>query len=57
MQVNIKFHTNNDAFHKDDYAEFERILTDLSMICYHDGSGSIRDINGNTVGRWSWQNS
>ncbi len=57
MQVNIKFHTNNDAFHKDDYAEFERILTDLSMICYHDGSGSIRDINGNSIGRWFWQNS
>ncbi len=57
MQVNIKFHTDNDAFHKDDYAEFERILTDLAMTCYDDGSGLVRDVNGITIGRWSWQNS
>ena len=55
MRVTISFHTDNEAFHtSDDYQEFERVMEDLKVSIGHNSSGSIRDINGNTIGEWSW---
>jgi len=56
MRVHISFHTDNDAFHtSDDYQEFERVMEDLKTSIGHNNNGSIRDINGNTIGQWSWE--
>lgn len=55
MRVNIDFHTDNDAFQtSDNYAEVERVLSELALTVAQYSSGNIRDINGNTVGTWSW---
>lgn len=55
MRVNINFHTDNDAFQaSDNYAEVERVLSELALTVAQHSSGNIRDINGNTVGTWSW---
>ena len=55
MRVHISFHTDNDAFQtSDDYQEFERVMEDLKTSIGHNSSGYIRDINGNTIGGWSW---
>ena len=55
MRVKISFHTDNEAFYApDDYQEFERVMEDLKTTISHNSSGKIRDINGNTIGEWSW---
>ena len=55
MRVHISFHTDNDAFQtSDDYQEFERVMEDLKISISHNSNGYIRDINGNTIGGWSW---
>ena len=55
MKVSIEFNTDNAAFDRpDDYREFERIMEELKTTIGHNNSGPIRDINGNTIGNWSW---
>lgn len=56
MDITITINTDNAAF-EDDYArEVERILLDVARRIKHEGreagaSFSLRDINGNTVGK------
>ena len=54
MKLSIEFNTDNAAFDSD-YEEVERILEDLKASVGLNGNGPIRDINGNTVGQWSWE--
>ena len=61
MKLSIEFNTDNAAFSEFPMDEVQRILTELGkriMQCA-DGSesvsGLVRDINGNTVGQWSWE--
>ena len=57
MSLQIDFETDNAAFGEDDLIaalEAGRILQELASKVSPDGSGIIRDINGNTIGRWSW---
>ena len=57
MKIKIEFDTDNAAF--DDYGDpfeigriFQAIQTD---ICKGGRGSQIRDINGNTIGAWSWK--
>ena len=55
MKVSIDFYTDNAAFDRpDDYAEFERIREELKTTISHNNRGIIHDINGNTIGQWTW---
>ena len=56
MKIKIEFNTDTPAF--DDYGDpfeigriFQAIQTD---ICKGGRGSQIRDINGNTIGVWSW---
>ena len=54
MKISIEFDTDNAAF-DDGGIEIRRIL--YAIACeITDGktTASIRDINGNTIGNWSW---
>lgn len=61
MKISIEFNTDNAAFdddcsfNEDGMAEIRQILIKLSDRIRPDDSGPIRDINGNTVGTWSWE--
>lgn len=54
MKVLIEFNTDNAAFtdHPDAHG---LILRELALLIKENQSGIIRDINGNTVGKWSWE--
>ena len=57
-KISIQFNTDNAAFEGDialKYEEVERILEDLKTSIAINNSGLVRDINGNTVGQWSWE--
>ena len=56
MKLTIEFHTDNAAFHDDSYGETERILNEVLQKVAHNRTAPIRDINGNTIGRWTWSN-
>ena len=53
MSLQIDFETDNAAFidHPD---EAGRILRQLASEVSENSSGIVRDHNGNTIGRWSW---
>ena len=53
MTLSIDFETDNAAF-VDDPDEAGRILRQLASEVSENDSGIIRDVNGNTIGRWSW---
>ena len=57
MQVTIEFNTDNDAFVNDNARqEIQRVLQAIQTDVSNGGNGSsIRDLNGNTIGIWSWQ--
>jgi hypothetical protein len=53
----LQFETDNAAFEDDLLREISRILADISLHFEHrsdenSADGRIRDINGNTIGRW-----
>ena len=56
MKIKIEFSTDNAAFDDDAGPEIHRILQHVcldireGLIC-----SPIRDINGNTIGIWSWE--
>ena len=55
MKITIEFETDNAAF--DNPEEASKILRGISyelMDYGYNSNGNIRDSNGNTVGRWSW---
>ena len=56
MKLLIEFSTDNDAFHDDSYGETERILNEVLQEVAHHRTKPIKDINGNTIGQWSWKN-
>lgn len=55
----LEFETDNNAFVEDAHGEIARILTGVAMdlsegrASLEDG-GNIRDVNGNTVGKWQY---
>jgi hypothetical protein len=55
----LEFETDNDAFVEDAHGEIARILAGLAMD-FTNGvpapgvGGGIRDVNGNTVGKWQY---
>ena len=53
MSLQIDFDTDNAAF-IDDPDEAGRILRQLASEVSENSSGIVRDHNGNTIGRWSW---
>ena len=53
MKISIEFNTDNAAF-IDNPDEAGRILRQLASEVSENSSGIIRDHNGNTIGRWSW---
>ena len=53
MKIKIEFSTDNAAFDEHIY-EPGRILRELALVIKENESGTLRDINGNTVGAWSW---
>ena len=56
MKIKIEFSTDNAAFDDDAGPEIHRILQAIRMDISHGGTGSqIRDLNGNTIGAWSWE--
>lgn len=51
--MNIEFDTGNDAFREDAQSEAARILRDIAQkVESGHESGAIKDVNGNTIGRW-----
>ena len=55
MQVTIEFNTDNDAFDQVARQEIQRVLQAIQQDVSNGGNGSqIRDLNGNTIGIWSW---
>ena len=57
MTLSIDFETDNAAFGEDDLSaalEAGRILQELATKVSPGDSGTIRDHNGNTIGRWTW---
>jgi len=53
-QFTLSFKMDSAAFEDAGPAEIARILTDVTrQVEGGDASGTIRDYNGNTVGRWS----
>ena len=58
MKLKIEFSTDNAAFSDDDLSaalEAGRILQELASKVSPDGSGIIRDHNGNAIGSWRWE--
>ena len=54
MKIKIEFNTDNAAFadHPNEHGRF--ILRELALLIEENQSGPIHDINGNTIGAWSW---
>lgn len=49
----LEVSTENAAFDDDPGAELARILRTVAKSLHEGGeSGTVRDVNGNTVGRW-----
>ena len=59
MKLKIEFDTDNDAFFEASYIEIKRILSTIGSQVEQgppaNNGGTIRDINGNTIGAWSWE--
>lgn len=57
MTFKLEIKTNNAAFEDAPQAELARILRDVANTLENDPShsGTMRDINGNRVGHWSWR--
>ena len=62
MKVSIEFNTDNAAFSDHPESEMHRVFTQIQQQLTHQQTigveslgGIIRDSNGNTVGRWSWE--
>ena len=64
IEFKITFNTENAAFDDDlqdegqdnSTAEVNRILGVIQHEVYSDRTrGIIRDVNGNTIGQWSWE--
>ena len=58
MTLSIDFETDNAAFAEDDLSaalEAGRILQELATKVSPNGSGLIRDHNGNAIGSWRWE--
>ena len=53
MKIKIEFDTDNAAF-ADHPNAHGLILRELALLIEENQSGPIRDINGNTIGAWSW---
>lgn len=53
--LTIKFKTDNAAFSDDVGGETARVLRQIAdkIESTRDGSGHVRDANGNTIGHWS----
>ena len=55
MAITITIETDNAAFNDNsDNQEVARILNELASKIERNDCGGLRDINGNTVGCWSW---
>lgn len=56
--MTLRLTTDNDAFAVSRGAELARILRRLAEVVEYgigsDAGGTLRDFNGNTVGRWSY---
>ena len=53
MKIKIEFDTDNAAF-ADHPNAHGLILRELALLIEENQSGPIHDINGNTIGAWSW---
>lgn len=52
----LEIETSNDAFQGDPQVELARIITGVaSRLAMGDLSGTVRDVNGNTVGQFQYQ--
>lgn len=52
----LTIETGNAAFGDDPTSEVAAILTKLArQISYQDQTDTVRDTNGNTVGRWTFE--
>ncbi len=60
MTITITIETDNEAFNGDSGSqeiaqqEVARILNELASKIEQNACNGLRDINGNTVGCWSW---
>lgn len=53
----LEFSTNNAAFDDNRIEEVARILDVMrGMVRMGGGTGPVRDVNGNTIGRWAFTN-
>ena len=56
MAITITIETDNAVFDEDsNNQEVARILNQLAGEIEQNDCGGLRDINGNTVGCWSWK--
>ena len=56
MKITITIETDNEAFNDDNpNQEAARILNELASKIEPNACDGLRDINGNTVGIWSWE--
>ena len=62
MKFSIELNTDNAAFSDHPVSEIHRVFTEIQqqlthqrMIGVESLGGTIRDSNGNTVGKWSWE--
>lgn len=58
MRLSIEFATDNAAFHEGHNLEVMEVLENLALVipAHSPGDdGSIKDSNGNTIGRWEWR--
>ena len=57
MKISIKFNLDNDAFQDDGELCLESVAIQLRQIAeevqWGTIDGIVRDLNGNTVGKWS----
>ena len=51
MKLTVKLETDNAAFDDDFEGEVARVLLQIGSV----GSGRLRDINGNWVGEWEYE--
>lgn len=53
--LKIEIDTQNDAFNADPMQEIERLLIDvIRKLGQHEPTRTLRDLNGNTVGSFSY---
>ena len=62
MKFSFELNTDNAAFSDHPVSEIHRVFTEIQqqlthqrMIGVESLGGTIRDVNGNTVGKWSWE--